>query len=326
MVRNIDKYRSLYPDLNLTTNFEQISQDQDIKVVIEVMGGLHPAKEYVSELLKQGRTVITANKDLVASFGPELMAIANEHQGRLFYEASVAGGIPILRILNQNYVGDQIKQISGIVNGTSNYILTQMADNNWSYEQALSEAQKLGFAEADPTNDVSGKDAAYKLIILGRLAFGINLKLDQIKMMGITEIDKKELAVIKKFGYTLKLIAKLETQNSTYYPVVMPMLVSENSMLGQTKNEFNGIEIESYAIGKSFYYGPGAGKLPTANSVINDLVAVAKKEAPFKTDWNSVSVSVKDIFTRQYWFKVDSSQNKVVANLMDKYQIEDADF
>ncbi|MDK7952015.1 homoserine dehydrogenase [Lactobacillus paragasseri] len=326
LVRNIDKYRSLYPDLNLTTNFEQISQDQDIKVVIEVMGGLHPAKEYVSELLKQGRTVITANKDLVASFGPELMAIANEHQGRLFYEASVAGGIPILRILNQNYVGDQIKQISGIVNGTSNYILTQMADNNWSYEQALSEAQKLGFAEADPTNDVSGKDAAYKLIILGRLAFGINLKLDQIKMMGITEIDQEELAIIKKFGYTLKLIAKLETQNSTYYPVVMPMLVSENSMLGQTKNEFNGIEIESYAIGKSFYYGPGAGKLPTANSVINDLVAVAKKEAPFKTDWNSVSVSVKDIFTRQYWFKVDSSQNKVVANLMDKYQIEDADF
>lgn len=326
LVRNIDKYRSLYPDLNLTTNFEQISQDQDIKVVIEVMGGLHPAKEYVSELLKQGRTVITANKDLVASFGPELMAIANEHQGRLFYEASVAGGIPILRVLNQNYVGDQIKQISGIVNGTSNYILTQMADNNWSYEQALSEAQKLGFAEADPTNDVSGKDAAYKLIILGRLAFGINLKLDQIKMMGITEIGQEELAIIKKFGYTLKLIAKLETQNSTYYPVVMPMLVSENSMLGQTKNEFNGIEIESYAIGKSFYYGPGAGKLPTANGVINDLVAVAKKEAPFKTDWNSVSVSVKDIFTRQYLFKVDSSQNKVVANLMDRYQIEDADF
>ncbi|MDK7067222.1 homoserine dehydrogenase [Lactobacillus paragasseri] len=326
LVRNISKYRSSYPDLNLTTDFEQISQDQDIKVVIEVMGGLHPAKEYVSELLKQGRTVITANKDLVASFGPELMAIANEHQGRLFYEASVTGGIPILRILNQNYVGDQIKQISGIVNGTSNYILTQMADNNWSYEQALSEAQKLGFAEADPTNDVSGKDAAYKLIILGRLAFGISLKLDQIKMMGITEIDKKELAIIKKFGYTLKLIAKLETQNSTYYPVVMPMLVSENSMLGQTKNEFNGIEIESYAIGKSFYYGPGAGKLPTANSVINDLVAVAKKEVPFKTDWNSVSVSVKDIFTRQYWFKVDSSQNKVVANLMDKYQIEEADF
>ena len=138
------------------------------------MGGLHPAKEYISELLRQGCTVITANKDLVASFGPELMAIANEHQGRLFYEASVAGGIPILRVLNQNYVGDQIKQISGIVNGTSNYILTQMADNNWSYEQALSEAQKLGFAEADPTNDVSGKDAAYKLIILGRLAFGIN--------------------------------------------------------------------------------------------------------------------------------------------------------
>lgn len=248
LVRNIAKYRDSYPNLDLTTDFEQISQDQDIKVVIEVMGGLHPAKEYVSELLKQGRTVITANKDLVASFGPELMSIAKEHQGGLFYEASVAGGIPILRILNQNYVGDQIKQISGIVNGTSNYILTQMADNNWSYEQALSEAQKLGFAEADPTNDVSGKDAAYKLIILGRLAFGINLKLDQIKMMGITEIDKKELAVIKKFGYTLKLIAKLETQNSTYYPVVMPMLVSENSMLGQTKNEFNGIEIESLSL------------------------------------------------------------------------------
>ena len=161
LVRNIAKYRDSYPNLDLTTDFEQISQDQDIKVVIEVMGGLHPAKEYVSELLKQGRTVITANKDLVASFGPELMSIAKEHQGGLFYEASVAGGIPILRILNQNYVGDQIKQISGIVNGTSNYILTQMADNNWSYEQALSEAQKLGFAEADPTNDVSGKDAAY---------------------------------------------------------------------------------------------------------------------------------------------------------------------
>lgn len=324
LVRNIAKYRDSYPNLDLTTDFEQISGDQDLKIVIEVMGGLHPAKEYVLDLLKQGRTVITANKDLVASFGPELMSIAKEHQGRLFYEASVAGGIPILRILNQNYVGDQIKQISGIVNGTSNYILTQMADNNWSYEQALSEAQKLGFAEADPTNDVSGKDAAYKLIILGRLAFGIDLKLDQIKMMGITEVDQGELAIIKKFGYTLKLIAQLRVEDDTCYPVVVPMLVSQQSMLGQTKNEFNGIEIESYAIGKSFYYGPGAGKLPTANSVINDLVAAVKDEPAFDTTWNSTAITVKNIFTRQYWFKVDRAQSELFSTLMNKYQIKEA--
>lgn len=322
LVRDIDKYSNSYPNLDLITDFEQISRDQNIKVIIEVIGGIHPAKEYVTNLLEQGRTVITANKDLVASFGPELMAIADKHQGHLFYEASVAGGIPILRILNQNYVGDQIKQISGIVNGTSNYILTQMADNNWSYEQALSEAQRLGFAEADPTNDVGGKDAAYKLIILGRLAFGINLKLDQIKTIGITEINKEELTIIKNSGYTLKLIAQLTVKNDIYYPEVVPMLVSKDSMFAKTNNEYNGIEIESYAIGKSFYYGPGAGKLATANSVINDLVAAVKGEDPFNVDWNSTLLTIEDISTRQYWFKVEQVHSKVVAMIMAKYQIE----
>ena len=322
LVRDIDKYSNSYPDLDLITDFEQISRDQNIEVIIEVIGGIHPAKEYVTKLLKQGRTVITANKDLIASFGPELMEIAKKHQGHLFYEASVAGGIPILRILNQNYVGDQIKRISGIVNGTSNYILTQMADRNWSYEQALSEAQRLGFAEADPTNDISGKDAAYKLVILGRLAFGINLELDQIKTIGITEINKEELTIIKNSGYTLKLIAQLTVKNDIYYPEVVPMLVSKDSMFAKTNNEYNGIEIESYAIGKSFYYGPGAGKLATANSVINDLVAAVKGEDPFNVDWNLTSLTIKDISTRQYWFKVEQIHRKAVAMIMAKYQVE----
>lgn len=327
MVRNIDKYQHSYPNLNLVTDFKQISQDKNIKIVIEVMGGIHPAKEYISELLKQGRTVITANKDLIASYGPQLLAIAKEYKGQLLYEASVAGGIPILRILDQNYVGDQIKCISGIVNGTSNYILTQMSDNNWSYEKALREAQKLGFAEADPTNDVSGKDAAYKLIILGRLAFGINLKLDQIKTIGITKINKNDLKLIKKFGYTVKLIAQLKTtENNTYNPSVVPMLVAKASMLAETKNEYNGIEIESYAIGKSFYYGPGAGKLPTANSVINDLVASTKEESSYITDWNPVAIKVEDVFTRKYWFKVDNIYTEKIATIMKKHQIEQENY
>lgn len=325
LVRDIAKYQKAYPNLNLTTNFDEIIENKDLQIVIEVMGGIHPAKEYISELLKQGRTVITANKDLMASYGLELMKLANKYSGKLFYEASVAGGIPILRILDQNYAGDQISQIAGIINGTSNYILTQMADNGWSYGQALSQAQKLGFAEANPANDVSGKDAAYKLIILGWLAFGINLSLDQIRVVGITEVTQEDLTAVEKFGYTLKLIAKLEAKNNTYNALVVPMLVSNDNMLAKTNNEFNAIEIKSYAIGSSFYYGPGAGKLPTANSVINDLVAAVKSEPIFDTAWNCEMPTVKDIFIRQYWFKVKKACQNDVAEIMSKYQIEEAD-
>lgn len=277
LVRDINKYRDCYSDdFKLTNNFEDISNDPQIQIVVEVMGGIHPAEEYLEALLKKGKHVVTANKDLMATKGAKLIKLAQDNHVNLMYEASVAGGIPILRALSTSYSGDEIEEISGIVNGTTNYILTRMKEERLSFQDALKGAQDMGFAEADPTNDVSGKDAAFKMIILTAFAFGKQINIDQLSYEGIEDVNIDDVLQVQKDGYVIKLIGTAERYNNQLSVEVAPMLVSQSSQLANVNNEFNAIELKSNNVGDSFFYGPGAGSLPTANSVVSDLIQEAR--------------------------------------------------
>lgn len=266
-------------DLTLTHEITEITQAPDIAIVIEVMGKIHPAKEFIIDALQHQKHVVTANKDLLAQHGTELVKIATENGVSLFYEASVAGGIPILRTLVDTFIADEVTEVSGIINGTTNYMLTQMEEAGLSYEESLTQAQHLGFAESDPTNDVDGIDAAYKTVILTRFAYGLDIEMDDFKQEGIRGIAAEDIALAKKIGYEVKLIGLTKKLTSGVFAEVAPMLVPQKHPLASIRNEFNGVFVKSTGIHQSMYYGPGAGSLPTATSVVADLAAIARQEA-----------------------------------------------
>lgn len=277
LVRNIEKNRGLISEgIELTTNADDILNDSEIAVVLEVMGSIDVAKEYISRALKAGKHVVTANKDLIALHGKELVALAKENQCDLYYEASVAGGIPILRTIVDSLASDNIKKVLGIVNGTTNFMLTKMTAENKSYEEVLKEAQDLGFAESDPTNDVDGIDAARKMVILTRLAFGMHVDLDQIETRGIRHVKSIDIETAKQLGYKVKLIGSAEEANGSVVVDVGPVLVPQDHPLAGVHNENNAVVVQGAAVGETMFYGPGAGELPTATSVVSDLITVAK--------------------------------------------------
>lgn len=262
--------------IDLTTDLNQIINDPEIQIVVEVMGGIHPAKEVIVDMLNAHKNVVTANKDLIASHGQELAKIARENHSDLVYEASVAGGIPILRTIANSFVADEISEVKGIVNGTTNYIMTQMQQKGWSYDDALAKAQELGFAESDPTNDVKGIDAAYKMIILSQFSFGAHLTLDDIDVTGIDNVDIEDVNQADQFGYTVKLLGIAVDKDNHVYADVAPVLVDKNHPLATINNENNAVMVTGKAVGETLFYGPGAGGLPTANSVLSDIVSVTK--------------------------------------------------
>lgn len=262
--------------IELTSELADIVEDTTLDVIIELIGKVHPAKEFITKALENGKHVVTANKDLIAQHGVELVDIAKANNVSLFYEASVAGGIPILRTLTTNYLADDITNIRGIVNGTTNYMLTKMLENGTSYEDALTQAQELGFAESDPTNDVDGIDAAYKMVILTQFAYGMDVTLDDLEIQGIRGLSDKDVLQAQKFGYEIKLIGESVKTNDSISVSVGPALVPQPHPLASIKNEFNGVFINSTGIDQSMFYGPGAGSLPTATSVISDVAAIAK--------------------------------------------------
>lgn len=277
VVHDVNKHRNVNTDnINLTTDLNQIIDDPEIKIVVEVMGGIHPAKEIIAQLLNAKKHVVTANKDLIASEGEELTAIAQNNHCDLMYEASVAGGIPILRTIVNSFAADQILEVKGIVNGTTNYILTQMQQRNWSYQDALAKAQELGFAEADPTNDVDGIDAAYKMIILSQFSFGTHLKIDEMKIAGIRKMDLSDIETAVSLGYTIKLLGIARRINDGVFAEVGPVLVPTDHPLATINNENNAVMVTGQAVGETLFYGPGAGGLPTANSVLSDIVSETK--------------------------------------------------
>ncbi|MDT2010531.1 homoserine dehydrogenase [Carnobacterium divergens] len=277
LVRDIEKNRGKISEgIQLTTNEDEVLADPEIDVILEVMGSIDSAKMYITKALKAGKHVVTANKDLIALHGNELVALAKENQCDLYYEASVAGGIPILRTIVDSLASDNIQQVMGIVNGTTNFMLTKMTNEHQSYEEALKEAQELGFAESDPTNDVDGIDAARKMVILTRLAFGMNVELDQIETKGIRNLKSIDIETAKKLGYRIKLIGTAEENNGGVSVSVGPILVPEAHPLASVQNENNAVFVVGAAVGETMFYGPGAGELPTATSVVSDLITVAK--------------------------------------------------
>lgn len=264
--------------IQLVTDVTAITQDDDLAIVIELMGRVHPAKEFIQQALENKKHVVTANKDLIAQEGLALIALAQANQVGLYYEASVAGAIPILRALATSYFADDIQQVTGIVNGTTNFMLTKMIEEGWTYEHALQVAQQAGFAESDPTNDVDGIDAAYKMIILARFAFGINLTLEQLNIQGIRQIHPLDVSGAQQLGFTIKLLGHLKKDGEKLVASVQPTFVPKNHLLSDVKNELNGVFLKSYGIGESFHYGPGAGALPTATSVLADVLTIVDKQ------------------------------------------------
>ncbi|UOE54877.1 homoserine dehydrogenase [Bacillus sp. CMF12] len=277
LVKDVDKERAVKVDRNLLTlNPEDIINDADIDVVIEVMGGIEETRNHLKKALDNGKHVVTANKDLMAVYGPELLAAAAQNGCDLFYEASVAGGIPILRGLVDGLASDRITKMMGIVNGTTNFILTKMSKNGSAYEEVLKEAQELGYAESDPTADVEGLDAARKMAILSTLGFSMNIDLDDVKVKGITEITEEDLQYGKQLGYTMKLIGIAHREGEKVEVGVQPTLLSESHPLASVQDEYNAVYVYGEAVGETMFYGPGAGSLPTATAVVSDLVGVMK--------------------------------------------------
>ncbi|MFS0749153.1 homoserine dehydrogenase [Oceanobacillus sp. 1P07AA] len=277
LVRNLDKARNIHINGDLlTTNPSEVLDHPSIDIIIEVMGGIDQAKEYILRAFQNKKHVVSANKDLVALHGPELQTEATKNRCDFYYEASVAGGIPILRGITEGLSTDHIQRVMGIVNGTTNYILTKMDEEGMGYEDALSEAQRLGFAEADPTSDVDGLDAARKMAILGRLAFSTPVELSDVEVNGIRGIELEDLRYGKQLGYTMKLIGFANFNDQELEVNVQPTLLSKNHPLASVKNEYNAVYVYGEAVGETMFYGPGAGSLPTATAILSDVSAAIK--------------------------------------------------
>lgn len=261
----------------LTTDLMSVVNDPNIDLIIEVIGGIEPARALILVALESGKSVVTANKALLAKHGGELFAAADKFGADLYYEAAVAGAIPILRPLRESLVGDHIQKIMGIVNGTTNFILTKMDESGAAFGDALAEAQALGFAEADPTADVEGFDAAAKAAILASLAFHSRVTGDDVFREGITKITSTDVAVARSLDLVIKLLAIAELNSDGQISVrVHPTLISRNHPLAAVRESFNAVFVEAEAAGALMFYGRGAGGTPTASAVLGDLVAVAR--------------------------------------------------
>lgn len=255
---------------------EDIILDKDIDIVVETIGGYDPAYDYVIRSLRNGKHVVTANKALVASRGRDLFRTAREANVDLLFEASVGGGIPIVKGLREGLVANRIRNIYGIVNGTSNYILTKMHQSGLEFGEALTEAQEKGFAEADPSLDVDGGDAAHKLAILGSIASSSVVDLDDIYTEGIARVSKLDVDFAKSFGYTIKLLAICKMADGAMDLRVHPTLIPDSHLLASVGNELNAVFVEGDFVGETMFYGPGAGQRPTASAIVSDIVDLAR--------------------------------------------------
>ncbi|MFN7806580.1 MAG: homoserine dehydrogenase [Planctomycetaceae bacterium] len=273
VVRDIAKPRGIeLPPGTITDQVSAVIDDPGIDIAVHLVGGIHPAREILLDLLKGGKDVVTANKALLCECGEELFTTARNLGRTIAFEAAVAGGIPIIATVAQSLAANQITSISAILNGTSNYILTQMQRENWDYSQALRQAQQLGFAEADPTLDVDGSDAAQKLILLTWLAFGVRAQLADVHRQGIDRLDLSDLRFAAELGYTIKLLAVARLVNQQIQLHVQPTLVRRQTPLAQIHGPFNAIGLVGDVVGETWYSGPGAGQMPTASAVVADLI------------------------------------------------------
>lgn len=277
-VKNINKPRNIEGLSNsiLTDNPYEVVNDPDIQILVEVVGGVEPAFDLIKTAMKNGKHIVSANKELIAKHGEELFELSKQYNVAILYEAAVAGGIPIIMPLKMSLAGNKIKRIAGILNGTTNYILTKMQQEKSEFNAVLKEAQDLGYAEADPSGDVQGHDAAYKIAILASLAFDKRIDINQIYREGIDKITPVDIEYANEFGYKIKLIAQAQSVEGEKLDIrVHPMLVPDAHNLASINNVLNAVFVEGDAVGQVMFTGPGAGELPTASSVTGDIMCLA---------------------------------------------------
>lgn len=277
LVRTPAKYADkVLPHTILTTEWQDILNDDEISIVIELMGGIEPARTYLTEALRAGKNIVSANKDLIAVHGRELEALAAEMKRDFRYEASALGAIPIVQPLKENLAANHFSEIVGIMNGTTNYILTNMAEHGMSYEDALAEATALGYAEADPTADVEGLDAGRKVAILANIAFHTPAVFDDVHVEGITKISKLDMAYAESIGCVIKLLGIVSKEADGLSLSVHPAIIAKSHPLASVGGSFNAVFVQGDAIDEAMFYGRGAGKLPTASAVVGDVIDICR--------------------------------------------------
>ena len=306
----------------ITHNFEDIVNDEEVKIVVEVMGGTTPAYTFVKRSLLAGKSVATSNKALVAKHGAELLAIAKEKNINFLYEASVGGGIPIIRPLASSLTGDVIEEITGILNGTTNYMMTKMYNENADYDAVLREAQAMGYAERDPSADVEGHDACRKIAILSSIISGKQVDFEDIYTEGITEISLEDIQYAKAMDLKIKLLASCKRSGDKICAIVAPHLVSKSHPLYNIEDVFNAIFVKGNMLGDSMFYGSGAGKLPTASAVVGDIVEAAKNpNCSMMATWDEEKLALeekKDIL-KKFFVRVKGEEETLKAQLQDAF-------
>jgi len=307
----------------LVHDYARIVNDPEVDIIVEVMGGTHPAYEFVKDALLKGKNVCTSNKALVAEFGPELVKIAKEKSVNFLFEASVGGGIPIIRPILRSLNVDTFYEITGILNGTTNYILTKMYDEGGSFEEALKEAQALGYAEADPSADVDGFDAARKIAILSGLMYGKNLDFEQLSIEGIRHISKIDMDYAKFLGKKIKRLGITYNISGEIYSEVAPHMIGPENKLYNVDDVKNGIELKGNLLGDTMFYGAGAGKLPTASAVVSDIIDEAKHlhtNIPILWSDEPVILAERGRHKSKFFIRVDRNYDEI-KNKFDLEQL-----
>lgn len=327
IVRDLNKKRNL--NIQLSVNPDDILDDPEIDIVVELMGGIEESKAVVTKALKSGKSVVTANKALLAYHRYELQALCKNNT--IAYEASVAGGIPIIQALKNGLSANHILSIRGIINGTCNFMLTKMANEGVDFAPVLKEAQDLGYAESDPTFDIGGFDAAHKLLILASIAYGIDAKPEDIMIEGIEKITQDDFAFAKEFGYAIKHLGIAKTEDGTVSLRVHPVLIDKNEMIAKIDGVMNGISVVGDRVGETMYYGPGAGGDATASAVIADLIDIARGSGSgpvlgFKKSLeDGLVLGKKYDITSKYYFRFEVEDKigvlEKIAATLAKYNI-----
>ena len=312
LVREAGKARSTHiPQDVLTTEFSELLSDPDIQIVVELIGGEEPAAGYIENLLDAGKHVVTANKEVIAKRGTELSARARSTERQLSFEASVGAGIPIISPLSRDLLANDIRSIRAIVNGTTNYIVTRMAMDHMGFGEALREAQHLGFAESDPTNDIAGIDAAYKLAILASLAFHTKVVPADVFREGISSLEAQDFRYSQELGFAIKLLAIAHKENGSLQLRVHPALVPQDHILASIDGAFNAIEVEGDLMGRVLFHGMGAGSESTASAVIGDVIEIARrlnlniKPVPMQENSRSIAIAPMSELVSRYYFRLN---------------------
>ncbi len=329
LVRDLKKQRDYLPGPNVkfTNNVDEFTSGSDADIVVELMGGITLALDIVKKALEAGKHVVTANKHLLAEHGIELFEIAKKNGVGLYYESSVAGGIPIIQSIKESLAANRIKSIVGILNGTANYILSEMSTNGLEFDTALAQATDLGYAEADPTFDIEGIDTAHKIVVLIRNAYGKDYPLADLPVEGITRVEGQDIRFARELGYRIKLIGQVRDVGGKLEAGVFPALVKYTLLLARVGGNYNAVRVEGNAVGPAFFHGQGAGSLPTGSAVLADIMALSSSKTPDNTGFNNSPIEKAEILppelaSSEYYFRFTVADKAGVMAELSKAMAE----